>query len=161
MENNMITKELFGKLKDNREVYIYSLKNSQGASVKIMSLGATIVSINIPDKNGNIADVICGYDDVDSYLTNSGYQGAIIGRYGNRIKNSRFILNGKEYILYNNEKANHLHGGKEGFDKKLWDAKTWEIGNTSFIEFSYFFYKTLSQVVKNFSTYCSYSMIFM
>lgn len=132
----MITKELFGKAFD-KDVYLYTLKNSVGASVKIMSLGATIVSINIPDKNGKLADVICGYDDVNSYLTNGGYQGAIIGRYGNRIKNSSFTLDGKEYKLYNNEKSNHLHGGKEGFDKKLWSAKTWEIGNTSYLEFSY------------------------
>lgn len=133
----MITKELFGKLKDGREVFLYTLKNLQGASVKIMTLGATIVSINVPDKNGVLADVICGYDDIDSYLVNSGYQGAIIGRYGNRIKNSCFTLDGKEFKLYNNEGNNHLHGGKEGFDKKLWNAKTWEIGNTSYIEFSY------------------------
>ena len=133
----MITKELFGKLADGREVFLYTLRNSQGASVKIMSLGATIVSINVPDKNGALADVVCGYDDVDSYLNNSGYQGAIIGRYGNRIKNSCFTLDGKEYKLYNNERSNHLHGGKEGFDKKIWDAKTWEIGNISYIEFSY------------------------
>lgn len=133
----MITKELFGKLNDGREVFTYTLKNSQGASVRVMNLGATIVSLNAPDKNGVLADVVCGYDDVDSYLNNSGYQGAIIGRYGNRIDNSCFVLDGEEYKLYNNEGNNHLHGGKEGFDKKIWDAKTWEIGNTSYIEFSY------------------------
>ena len=133
----MITKELFGELKDGREVFLYTLKNSQGASVKIMSLGATIVSINVPDKNEIFADVVCGYDDVDSYLNNSGYQGAIIGRYGNRIKNSCFTLDSKEYKLFNNEGNNHLHGGKEGFDKKIWDAKIWEIGNTMYLEFSY------------------------
>ena len=132
----MINKKLFGVAFD-KEVYLYTLKNKIGASVKIMSLGATIVSINIPDKNGVLADVICGYDDVESYLNNSGYQGAIIGRYGNRIKNSCFCLDGKEYKLFNNEKANHLHGGKEGFDKKIWDAKAWEIGNTSYLEFTY------------------------
>lgn len=133
----MITKELFGKLNDGREVYAYTMKNSCGASVKIMNLGATIISINVPDKNGVLADVVCGYDDVNSYLTNSGYQGAIIGRYGNRIHNSCFTLDGKEYKLYNNEGSNHLHGGKEGFDKKIWTAKSWEIGNIMYIEFSY------------------------
>lgn len=133
----MITKELFGKLEDGREVYLYTLTNISGASVKIMNLGATIVSINVPDKKGNFADVVCGYDNVEAYLKNSGYQGAIIGRYGNRIKNSSFELDGVTYNLFNNEGNNHLHGGKEGFDKKIWDAKAWEDGASEKIEFSY------------------------
>ncbi len=134
----MITKELFGKKPCGCEVYSYTLKNNQGASVKILTLGGIIQSLNIPDKNGALADVVCGYDDVNSYLNNSGYQGAIIGRFGNRIKNSSFVLDGKEYKLFNNEKANHLHGGKQGFDKKLWDAKCWQIGDTMYLELSYF-----------------------
>ncbi len=134
----MIKTELFGKMPDGREVFSYTMENKVGASVKVISLGATLVSINVPNKDGALADVICGYDDVNSYLTNSGYQGAIIGRFGNRIKNSCFTLDGVEYKLFNNEGANHLHGGKEGFDKKLWDAKSWEIGGTSYLEMSYF-----------------------
>jgi len=133
----MIKIEKFGVLPSGEEVYAYSLVTSLGASVKVMTLGATLVSINVPDANGAFADVICGYDDVNSYLVNSGYQGAIIGRFGNRIKNSSFILDGKEYKLFNNEGDNHLHGGKEGFDKKLWEAKAWEIGSTMFLEMSY------------------------
>lgn len=134
----MIKKELFGKKPCGCEVYAYTLTNYFGASVKIITLGATIVSINVPDKEGNFADVVCGYDDVDSYLNNSGYQGAIIGRYGNRIKNSSFTLDGTEYKLFNNEGNNHLHGGKEGFDKKIWDAKAWEAGSTIYLEMSCF-----------------------
>jgi len=84
----MIKIEKFGVLPSGEEVYAYSLVTSLGASVKVMTLGATLVSINVPDANGAFADVICGYDDVNSYLVNSGYQGAIIGRFGNRIKNS-------------------------------------------------------------------------
>ncbi len=133
----MIRREIFGTMPDGREVYAYTLVNCFGASVKIITLGATLVSIKVPDDNGVMADVICGYDDVESYLKNSGYQGAIIGRFGNRIKDSKFTLDGKEYKLYNNEGDNHLHGGKEGFDKKIWDAKSWEIGNTLYLEMSY------------------------
>ena len=133
----MIIKELFGKLDNGSDVYSYTLINEMGASVKIISLGATLVSISVPDKSGNMADVICGYDDVKSYLNNGGYQGAIIGRFGNRIKNSSFKIDGIEYKLYSNEGNNHLHGGKEGFDKKLWDAKYWEVGCTMFLEMSY------------------------
>ena len=133
----MIKIERFGKMPDGSTVYAYTLSNAFGANVKVISLGATLVSIKVPDSKGELADVICGYDDVDSYLNNSGYQGAIIGRFGNRIENSSFTLDGVEYKLYNNEGNNHLHGGKEGFDKKLWDAKYWEIGATSYLEMSY------------------------
>ena len=122
---------------NGRYVYAYTLENIQGASVKIITLGATLVSINLPNAYGTLTDVICGYDDVDSYLNNSGYQGAIIGRFGNRIKNSCFILDEKEYKLYNNEGDNHLHGGREGFDKKLWSARAWEVGYTSYLEMTY------------------------
>ncbi len=134
----MIKRELFGKMPCGCEVYAYTLVNAIGASVKVITLGATLVSIKVPDINGEYADVICGYDDVDSYLNNSGYQGAIIGRFGNRIKNSSFTLDGVEYKLYNNEGQNHLHGGKVGFDKKLWSAKSWEVENTLFLEMTYF-----------------------
>ena len=133
----MIKRELFGTMPNGAEVYSYTLKNDFGANVKIITLGATIVSINVPDKDGVKADVICGYDDVDSYLNNSGYQGAIIGRFGNRIHNSRFELDGVEYKLYNNEGNNHLHGGKEGFDKKLWNARHWQIEDTMYLEMTY------------------------
>jgi len=133
----MIKIEKFGNMPDGRVVYAYTLTTTLGASVKVMSLGATLVSVKVPDTNGKLADVICGYDDVSSYLSNSGYQGAIIGRFGNRIKDSKFVLDGVEYKLYNNEGANHLHGGKEGFDKKIWDAKSWEIGSTMYLEMSY------------------------
>lgn len=133
----MIKRELFGKMPTGCDVYAYTLTNVFGASVKVISLGATLVSIKVPDKNSHLDDVICGYDDVDSYLNNGGYQGAIIGRFGNRIKNSSFILDGVEYKLYNNEGDNHLHGGLVGFDKKLWDAKAWEIGGTLYLEMTY------------------------
>ena len=134
----MITKEYFGKMISGAEVYQYTLENESGASVKILTLGGILRSINVPDKNGVLADVVCGYDDVNSYLTCGGYQGALIGRFGNRIKSSKFILDGVEYKLYNNEKANHLHGGKEGFDKKIWDAKSYQIDDTMYLELSYF-----------------------
>lgn len=133
----MIARELFGKMPDGREVHSYTLTNLVGASVKVITLGATLVSLRIPNPRYKMTDVICGYDDIDSYLNNSGYQGAVIGRYGNRISNSSFVLDGKEYKLFNNEGNNHLHGGKEGFDKKIWDAKAWEAGNNIYLELSY------------------------
>lgn len=121
-----VTKSIFGKTADGREVTCYTLENTAGASVSILDLGGTIQSIKIPAADGTLTDVVLGYDDVAGYENNDGYFGALIGRYGNRIANSRFTLNGVEYSLYANDKHNHLHGGKEGFDKKIWNAEAGE-----------------------------------
>ena len=116
-----ITKELFGIHRDT-EVYKYILNNAEGMSVALTNYGATILSINVPDKNGKMADVICGYDDLKSYIEGDGYQGAIIGRIGNRICRGQFTLDGIQYNMFINNGPNHLHGGKEGFDKKIWSV---------------------------------------
>lgn len=118
-----ISKEYFGKLDDGRVVLLYKLENDLGASAYITDFGATIVKLFVPDQNGKLDDVVCGYDNLDSYIHGDGYQGATIGRYGNRIANGRFILDGKEYNLYCNDGNNHLHGGKRGFSHRLWDAE--------------------------------------
>ncbi len=123
----MITKELFGKKPCGCEVYAYTLTNKNGASVKILTLGGIIQSLNVPDRNGNMADVVLGFDTVEAYLKDNGYHGAIIGRYGNRIANGRFTLNGITYQLALNENGKvHLHGGSSGFNKKIWDAVPYE-----------------------------------
>ena len=116
----MIQKELFGKLPCGCEVYAYTLSNNSGTAVRILNLGGILQSILVKDAKGEIADVVCGYDTVEGYLNAGGYQGALIGRYGNRIGKSTFTLEGETYHLYNNDGVNHLHGGKKGFDKKLW-----------------------------------------
>ena len=134
----MITKSYFDKMPDGREVYAYTLKNSSNASVKIITLGGRINELLIPDKNGELADVVWGFDNVVDYLGDTGYHGALIGRFGNRISKAKFILDGKEYNLFVNNGRNHLHGGEFGFDKKLWDVKTWEIGGTMYLEASIF-----------------------
>ena len=134
----MITKAFFDKMPDGREVYAYTLTNSKNASVKILSLGGRINELNIPDKNGNLADVVFGFDNVADYLNDTAYHGALIGRFGNRIKKGKFTLDGKEYSLFKNNGNNHLHGGEFGFDKKLWDVNTWQIGDTMYLEASLF-----------------------
>lgn len=134
----MIIKALFDKMPDGREVYSYTLINSKNASVKIISLGGRINELNIPDKDGNLADVVFGFDNVNDYLNDTGYQGALIGRFGNRICKAKFSLDGVNYDLYVNDGNNHLHGGKIGFDKKIWDIKTWEIGTVMYLEASIF-----------------------
>lgn len=118
-----IEKKLFGTLSDGREVYSYTLKNANGTSVKILNYGGTLVELNVADRNGKIEDLIGGYDTLDSYVNGDGYQGALIGRFGNRINKGKFNLEGKEYSLFINNGENHLHGGEFGFDKKIWDAE--------------------------------------
>ena len=132
----MITKSYFDKMPSGEEIYAYTLKNSSGASVKILTLGGRINEINVPDKNGILADVVCGFDNAYDYLNDTAYQGALIGRFGNRIKNAKFTLDGVEYKLFVNNGNNHLHGGEIGFDKKIWDAKAWEVGSDMFLELS-------------------------
>ena len=134
----MITKSYFDKMPDGREVFAYTLKNSKNASVKIITLGGRINELNIPDKDGNLANVVWGFDNVVDYLNDTGYHGALIGRFGNRISKAKFTLDGKEYNLFVNNGRNHLHGGEFGFDKKLWDVKTGEIGGTMYLEASIF-----------------------
>lgn len=106
----MIKQELFGKTSLGEEVYSYTLENESGVRVVVLSWGGVIKSIEIPDKNGNLTDVVLGYDDMEGYEKGSSYFGAFIGRYGNRIINSTFDLNGKTYTLEANNGPNHLHG---------------------------------------------------
>ena len=123
-----ITKQIFGRYKDC-DIYKYRLENNNGISVEITNFGATIISINLPNKNGEITDIICGYDSLDSYIEADGYQGAIIGRVANRINQGRFNLDGTEYNIHINNGPNHLHGGKIGFDKRIWQVLSTENSN--------------------------------
>lgn len=120
----MIEKQFFGKLEDGRNVHSYTLVGVGGVKAKILDYGGTIVSILAPDKEGRLTDVVGGYDGIYDYVHASGYQGALIGRFGNRIANAEFTLDGKTYHLYQNNGINHLHGGKEGFNAKIWDVVT-------------------------------------
>ncbi len=117
-----MTSSHFGKLSDGRDVELYTLKNKTGAAVSICDLGAAIVSINVPDKNGLLADVLLGHDDAQGYLDDDSYLGFIVGRYGNRIAKGMFSLDGRSYQLALNDGGNHLHGGFKGFHRKLWKA---------------------------------------
>ncbi len=122
-DSPMIEKFVFGKMKDGKEVYMYTLKNKPGAEAKIITYGATVVSITAPDRNGKYADVTLGYDNLEGYENGTGYLGALVGRYANRIAGAKFTLDGKTYLLSANEGKNQLHGGKTGFSKDLWKAE--------------------------------------
>jgi len=118
-----IYKKRFGQLSDGRSVDLYTLVNSNGMKVKITNYGGIVVSLEVPDRNGKWADVVLGYDRLEDYIQNNPYFGCIIGRYGNRIAKGQFTLDGKKYQLACNNFPNHLHGGKVGFDKVLWNAE--------------------------------------
>ena len=115
-------RELFGTLECGAEVYRYILRNENGMQVAILTLGGAIQQILVPDRNGAMDDVICGFDDLASYLACPGQHGALIGRFGNRIARGKFTLDGVEYTLATNNGVNHLHGGLVGFHHKLWSA---------------------------------------
>ena len=105
------------------DIDLYRLQNNRGAFVEIMNYGGRLHRLCVPDKEGNLRDVIAGFDSVDGYKGNNPYFNAIIGRVSNRIKNAEFEMNGKLFKLNNNEFGNHLHGGKEGFDRRFFNAE--------------------------------------
>jgi aldose 1-epimerase len=113
---------VFGTLRDGREVHQYTLTNKSGAVAQIINYGATVTSLCVPDRNGKIEDVVLGYDSLQGYVDGTAYFGAVVGRYGNRIAKGRFQLDGTEYQVTVNDGENHLHGGKIGFNKVLWEA---------------------------------------
>ena len=115
--------EPFGTLPDGRDVVLFTLSNGRGLRARIMTYGAIVVSLEVPDREGRLADITLGYDSLEGYLETTPYFGAIVGRYGNRIAQGRFTLDGVEYSLARNNGENHLHGGQKGFDKVLWSAE--------------------------------------
>jgi aldose 1-epimerase len=118
-----MTTSVFGKLPDGREVSQHTLTNRAGVTARVISYGATIKSLTVPDRGGKMDDVVLGFDSLQRYIDGTTYFGAVVGRYGNRIGKGRFQLDGKQYQLTVNDGENHLHGGKTGFNKVLWDAK--------------------------------------
>lgn len=125
---NVIEKTAFGTMPDGTAADLYTLTNASGMTVKITNYGGIVTSMQVPDKNGKPGEVVLGFDTLAPYLDSlykakCPYFGALIGRYGNRIANAKFTLDGKTYTLAANNGANHLHGGKVGFDKVIWQAE--------------------------------------
>ena len=129
--------EAFGTTKGEQAVEIYTLKNRRGAEARVMTYGATLVSLSVPDRAGRLEDVVLGFDRLETYEADTHYIGQIIGRYANRIAGGRFTLGGVEYKLAVNNGDNHLHGGLRGFDKVVWTAHTLGVRNGSAIEMTY------------------------
>ncbi|HEV2764954.1 MAG TPA: aldose epimerase family protein [Pyrinomonadaceae bacterium] len=118
-----VRRENFGRTQDGQAVDIYTLTNRSGSEARIMTYGASIVSLKVPDRRGRFDDVVLGFDRLETYLTDDHYIGPVVGRYANRIAGGRFRLNGVEYTLAVNNNGNHLHGGLKGFDKVVWQAR--------------------------------------
>jgi aldose 1-epimerase len=123
-----VSHEPFGQTTNGTLVELYTLKNAHGMEARIMTYGGIMQSLIVPDKDGNLGDIVLGYDTLDGYLTNSPYFGALIGRYGNRIGGGRFTLEGETYTLPQNDHGNTLHGGLKGFDKVVWKVVSAEVG---------------------------------
>ncbi len=118
-----VTDAPFGTLPDGTEVTAYTLENAHGMMAKIITYGGTMTELHVPDRDGEIADILLGYEDLESYRNATYYFGALIGQYGNRIGGASFELDGETYELPQNDGGNTLHGGEKGFDKVVWDAE--------------------------------------
>ncbi|MET3135827.1 aldose 1-epimerase [Undibacterium sp. GrIS 1.2] len=117
-----VSQKVFGQLPDGRDAQLFTLTNSQGMIVKITDFGGIITELHVPDKHGQLADVALGFDHLAPYCDVSPYFGALIGRFGNRIADGRFVLDDVSYQLPCNDGDNHLHGGSAGFHRVKWDA---------------------------------------
>lgn len=122
---------------DGKQVDLYTLTNKRGLIAKITNYGAIVVELHVPDKKGNLGDIAFGYDALADYVKKTPYFGATVGRVGNRIANAQFELEGKTYKLAANNGAHHLHGGKKGWDKVVWDAEAMETAKGPALKLTY------------------------
>ena len=131
------TRAPFGQLADGTKVEAVTLTNGHGISAKIMTLGATLQSLMVPDKAGHAQDITLGYDTAQQYVSHPDYFGASVGRYANRIAKGKFTLDGKTYTLATNDGPNSLHGGLKGFDKRMWKIDSVSSGPDAKVVLSY------------------------
>jgi len=132
-----IEKLPFGKTNDGQDVYQYVLTNPAGLKAEILTYGGIVKSLYVPDRNGKLADVVLGFDNLRDYLERNPFFGAIVGRYANRIANAKFTLKGTKYTLAKNNGPNHLHGGIRGFDKVVWNDEVIETGDGPALRLTY------------------------
>jgi aldose 1-epimerase len=132
-----INKEVFGTLPDGRQADLYTLTNASGMVVRITNYGGIVTHVFVPDREGTFSDVVLGFDSLSNYVAGHPFFGALVGRYGNRIGKATFTLDGQTYTLAANNGPNSLHGGKVGFDKVLWNAESWQVGENIGITLTY------------------------
>lgn len=153
-----ITSEPYGKTADGTPVDIYTLRNASGMEVRIMNYGGAVVSLVVPDRDGKKADVVLGYDKLDDYIASSPYFGAIVGRFANRISAGKFDLDGQHYQLATNAGVNALHGGTQGFDKRVWTAKPLTTKTGPALQLTYLSKDGEENYPGNLSTTCVYTL---
>lgn len=132
-----VKKESFGKTAAGQSVDIYTLTNRNGVEAKITNYGGIVTELKVPDRKGQLDDVVLGFDNLNAYMRKHPHFGALIGRYGNRIAKGRFTLNGVEYKLAINNGENHLHGGLIGYDNVVWTARPIKVRNLPALELTY------------------------
>ena len=132
-----ISKSPFGNTSDGQMVSLFTLQNEAGGVVQITNYGGTIVSAKMPDRHGNLGEVMLGFDDLEGYLNMDSFFGSTVGRYANRIAKGRFSIDNDTFQLATNLGENHLHGGLKGFDKQIWDAEIVEENGAKSLKLSY------------------------
>ena len=130
-------KQSFGKTADGQQIDLYTLTNEHGMEASILNYGATLVSLKVPDRDGKLGDVVLGYDKLGDYEKGASYFGGTIGRYANRIAHGKFTLDGVPYTLPLNDGPNSLHGGIQGFNKRVWTAKNASASAGKALELTY------------------------
>lgn len=154
---------VFGKLPNEKEAQLFTLTNDKGLTVKITNYGCTITSIEQPGKNEEPDNLVCGFEKLEDYLSDEylgsyPYFGTIIGRFGNRIANGHLEVEGKTYQMAVNNGPNHLHGGITGFDKRLWEAQTFQTNDAVGVELSYLSPHLEENYPGNLKVMCIYSL---
>lgn len=132
-----VTKSAFGKTDDGTPVELYTLTNKNGLTAKVMTFGATLTELHVPDKAGKTGDVVLGFDKLDPYLKGHPFFGSTVGRVANRIAKGAFTLDGRSYQVAVNNGPNHLHGGLKGYDKVVWKATPKQNPDGPSVEFTY------------------------
>jgi aldose 1-epimerase len=132
-----VEKSSFGTTKDGQAVDLYTLTNASGVVARVITYGALLTELQVPDRTGRMADVVLGFKTLQGYEGDHPYFGATIGRVANRIAKGRFKLNGQEYTLATNNGPNHLHGGLKGFDKRVWKAQPVSVAGVPAVRFTY------------------------
>ncbi|MDY5025141.1 MAG: galactose-1-epimerase, partial [Oliverpabstia sp.] len=130
-----VEKQSFGKTKQGQDITLFTVTNKNGMVMKVTDFGAILVSVLVPDRSGEMKDVVLGYDQGETYQVNAPHFGSTIGRNGNRIDQASFVLNGKKIQLTPNENENNLHSGPDGFEFMMWEAKADE-SSVAFHHFS-------------------------
>ncbi len=157
-----ITTKIFGTLKDGSEAQLFTLSNDT-IKIRITNYGGIITAVEMPNKHGSTHNVVCGFDELETYLSEAyldsyPYFGALIGRFGNRIAKGHLEIEGKTYELAINNGPNHLHGGKIGFDRRLFDAETFEEENKVGVKLSYLSPDGEENYPGNLKVTCIYSL---